>query len=84
MIRAVDRLHLKSVKLAVVRKLTSTDKGSPRSGIETGFVRAIARAITLFTKVAEILIILYLYQSRSPSKPRRLETKDSRKNTSSS
>ena len=36
---SIDRLHLKSVKLAVVRKLTSTTKGSPQSGPETGFRR---------------------------------------------
>ena len=32
MISPIDRLHLKSVKLAMVRKLTSTTKGSAQSG----------------------------------------------------
>ena len=87
MISTTDRLHLKSVKLAVVRKLTSTTKGSARSGFGRNQVledRTITREITLFYQSAEILIITYFCQSRSPSKPRRLETKDSQKNTSCS
>lgn len=51
MVSPTDRLHLKSVKLAVVRKLTSITKGSARSGFGRNQVledRTITREITLF------------------------------------
>ena len=51
MISPINRLYLKSVKLAVVRKLTNTTKGSAQSGFGRNQIledRAITREITLF------------------------------------
>ena len=88
MISPIDRLHLKSVKLAMVRKLTSTTKGSAQSGFGKNQVledRAITREITLFYQSSRNPHhYLFLPKHESPSKPGRLETKDPQKNTFSS